>query len=456
MTTDAASAEQPLVWEHIVKRLESNLSVQDVNTYIRSLRATQSNNQFSLWAPNIFISNWLDDTLRDTISLLLEEFSVGETPSLFIGVEKKSQVLKAKRDANAMLPNSQAIHPEGPGLEETADGSNYHFDNFVQGNSNELGLAAAQQVADNPGESYNPLYLYGASGLGKTHLMNAVRNEIKSRQPNARVALINANEYVRHMVSALQSNTIEEFKRFYESLDVLLMDDVHFLADKTRTQEEFFHTFNSLTTKNRQIVLTCDRYPEEISGLEARLQSRFGAGLPIQINPPEIETRVGILMQKAESKGKDLPEETAFFIAKHVQSNVRSLEGALTRVMAHADLRRSVATIDIAKEALRDVVQLRERRVSVDNIMLTVAEYFRITVNDLQSASRRREVTRPRQIAMALTKELTSNSLPDIGKAFGKRDHTTVLHACRAVAKLRREDESIDNNYQTLIRSLRG
>ncbi|MGC9461940.1 chromosomal replication initiator protein DnaA, partial [Vibrio genomosp. F10] len=330
----------------------------------------------------------------------------------------------------------------------------HKFNNFVEGKSNQLGLAAARQVSDNPGSAYNPLFLYGGTGLGKTHLLHAVGNAIVDNKPNAKVVYMHSERFVQDMVKALQNNAIEEFKRYYRSVDALLIDDIQFFANKERSQEEFFHTFNALLEGNQQIILTSDRYPKEINGVEDRLKSRFGWGLTVAIEPPELETRVAILMKKAEDHQIHLADEVAFFIAKRLRSNVRELEGALNRVIANANFTGRPITIDFVREALRDLLALQEKLVTIDNIQKTVAEYYKIKVADLLSKRRSRSVARPRQLAMALAKELTNHSLPEIGDAFGGRDHTTVLHACRKIAQLREESHDIKEDYSNLIRTL--
>ena len=330
----------------------------------------------------------------------------------------------------------------------------YQFDNFVEGKSNQLARAAATQVANNPGGSYNPLFIYGGTGFGKTHLLHAVGNGIIANRPGAKIVYMHSERFVQDMVKALQNNAIEDFKRFYRSVDALLIDDIQFFANKERSQEEFFHTFNALLEGNQQIILTSDRYPKEIDGVEDRLKSRFGWGLTIAIEPPELETRVAILMRKAAENRIHLPDEVAFFIAKRLRSNVRELEGALNRVIANANFTGRPITIDFVREALRDLLALQEKLVTVDNIQKTVADYYKIKVADILSKRRSRSVARPRQVAMALAKELTNHSLPELGNAFGGRDHTTVLHACRKIEQLREESHDIKEDYKNLIRTL--
>jgi chromosomal replication initiator protein len=330
------------------------------------------------------------------------------------------------------------------------------FETFVVGKSNQLAKAAAQQVGENPGRAYNPLFIYGGVGLGKTHLMHAVGNAIQARKADARVAYVHSERFVSDMVKALQHNQMNEFKAAYRSLDALLIDDIQFFAGKDRSQEEFFHTFNALLEGQQQVILTCDRYPKEVQGLEERLKSRFGSGLTVAIEQPELETSAAILKTKAEAAGVALSDEVALFIAKRIRSNVRELEGALRRVIAQSRFTGEPITIDFTKEALKDLLSLQARLVTIENIQRTVAEYYKLRVADLLSPGRSRSLARPRQVAMALAKELTRHSLPEIGDAFGGRDHTTVLHACRRVVALRGEDQRVAEDYQNLLRTLTG
>lgn len=356
--------------------------------------------------------------------------------------------------ARKIITPTRRVEVEGSIKHHSSLNTQFTFETFVEGKSNQLALAASRQVAENPGAAYNPLFLYGGVGLGKTHLMHAVGNSLVKHNPNARVVYLHSERFVADMVKALQLNAINDFKRYYRSVDALLIDDIQFFAGKERSQEEFFHTFNALLEGGQQMILTCDRYPKEISGVEERLKSRFGWGLTVAVEPPELETRVAILMKKAEQYRVDLPHEAAFFIAQRIRSNVRELEGALKRVIASAHFMGRKIDIDLIRESLKDLLALQDKQVSIDNIQRTVAEYYKIKVADILSKRRSRSVARPRQIAMALSKELTSHSLPEIGDAYGGRDHTTVLHACRKVKELASTDNDIRDDYKNLLRSL--
>ncbi len=350
--------------------------------------------------------------------------------------------------------NSRQVEVQGSIKHHSSLNTGFTFDTFVEGKSNQLALAAARQISENPGASYNPLFLYGGVGLGKTHLMHAVGNHLVKKNRNARVVYLHSERFVADMVKALQLNAINDFKKYYRSVDALLIDDIQFFAGKERSQEEFFHTFNALLEGGQQMILTCDRYPKEINGVEERLKSRFGWGLTVAVEPPELETRVAILMKKAEQQKVNLPHDAAFFIAQRIRSNVRELEGALKRVVASAHFMGRKIDIDLIRESLKDLLALQDKQVSIDNIQRTVAEYYKIKVTDILSKRRTRSVARPRQIAMALSKELTSHSLPEIGDAYGGRDHTTVLHACRKVKQLVTDDGEIRGDYKNLLRSL--
>lgn len=415
----------------------------------------------TLYAPNRFVLDWVRDkyvnrinelvSLHDANNPPLLRFDVGSIPATAKGTSSVGSITPV---VSTGFPIKKSVEVESNIPKKTNVRIKYTFDNFVEGKSNQLARAAASQVADNPGSAYNPLFIYGGTGLGKTHLLHAVGNGILLNKPDAKIAYMHSERFVQDMVRALQNNAMEKFKQYYRSVDALLIDDIQFFAGKERTQEEFFHTFNALLEGNQQIILTSDRYPKEIDGVEDRLKSRFGWGLTIAIEPPELETRVAILKRKAEESNIILADEVAFFIAKRLRSNVRELEGALNRVIANANFTGRAITIDFVREALRDLLALQDKLVTIDNIQRTVAEYYKIKVSDLLSKRRNRSVARPRQIAMALSKELTNHSLPEIGDAFGGRDHTTVLHACRKVKSLREESHDIKQDYSNLIRTL--
>ncbi|WP_224653278.1 chromosomal replication initiator protein DnaA [Pectobacterium versatile] len=459
------------LWQQCLARLQDELPATEFSMWIRPLQAELGDNTLALYAPNRFVLDWVRDKYLNNINVLLNDFCGMDAPLLRFEVGSKPLVQAVSQPAQShhnpvSVARQQPVRaaPVRPSWDnspvqvEHTYRSNVNpkntFDNFVEGKSNQLARAAARQVADNPGGAYNPLFLYGGTGLGKTHLLHAVGNGIIARKPNAKVVYMHSERFVQDMVKALQNNAIEEFKRYYRSVDALLIDDIQFFANKERSQEEFFHTFNALLEGNQQIILTSDRYPKEINGVEDRLKSRFGWGLTVAIEPPELETRVAILMKKADENDIRLPGEVAFFIAKRLRSNVRELEGALNRVIANANFTGRSITIDFVREALRDLLALQEKLVTIDNIQKTVAEYYKIKVADLLSKRRSRSVARPRQMAMALAKELTNHSLPEIGDAFGGRDHTTVLHACRKIEQLREESHDIKEDFSNLIRTL--
>lgn len=455
-------------WQECLSQLQEELTSTEFNLWIRPLQVEIDGDKFCIYAPNRFVLDWVKNKYLSTISLLLSPLLNVESPKLQIEVGSPSQASTNKKPkAVSPEPSSvatksalSAIVPKEPSkkIDEIVYRSGINpkhtFVSFVEGKSNQLANAAAKQVAENPGKAYNPLFLYGSTGLGKTHLLHAVGNQIMKNKEGAKVIYMHSERFVQDMVKALQNNAIEDFKNYYRSVDALLIDDIQFFANKERSQEEFFHTFNALLEGNQQIILTSDRYPKEINGVEDRLKSRFGWGLTIAIEPPELETRVAILMKKAEENRIKLPEEVAFFIAKRLRSNVRELEGALNRVIANANFTGKAISIDFVKEALKDLLALQEKLVTIENIQKTVAEYYKIKVSDLLSKRRSRSVARPRQMAMALAKELTNKSLPEIGDGFGGRDHTTVLHACRKIAELKEESNDIKEDYANLIRTL--
>jgi len=438
------------LWTRCLRELQAELPEQQFNTWIRPLHAVEDGQTLKLLAPNKFVVNWLEDHYFERIVELLAATGTKTTAVIEVGSREGAAPAagpagpaSSRRDRKSMTVDSR-LNPL------------FTFEKFVEGKSNQLAKAAAIQIGENPGTSYNPLFIYGGVGLGKTHLMQSIGNAMLQRKGSARVAYVHSERFVRDMVQGLQHNTISDFQKAYRSLDALLIDDIQFFAGKERSQEEFFHTFNALLEGQRQIVLTCDRYPKEVMGLEERLKSRFGWGLTVSIEPPELETSVAILMSKAEADNVVLPGEVAFFIAKRIRSNVRELEGALRRVIANARFTQRPIDLDFAKEALRDLLALQARLVSIENIQKTVAEYFKIRVGDLLSKRRSRSIARPRQIAMALAKELTNHSLPEIGDAFGGRDHTTVLHGCRRIESLRETDKRVDDDYLNLLRTLTG
>ena len=444
------------MWSNCLQRLEQELSDQQLNTWIRPLQVIEENDQIKLLAPNRFVQDWVKQNFHEKIQSIL--FDLDAKHSIQLNIEIGSQAKDTvKNPPPVEAPKTTSfITNNRPQANNSFVEHNlnplFTFDNFVEGKSNQLAKAASMQVADNPGTAYNPLFFYGGVGLGKTHLMHAVGNMILQNKPDARITYIHSERFVSHMVKALQHNAIDAFKQHYRSLDAILVDDIQFFAGKERSQEEFFHTFNALLEEGSQII--CDRYPKEVEGLEERLRSRFGWGLPVCIEPPELETRVAILQKKAEEANIELPSEVAFFIAKRIRSNIRELEGAFRRVMATANFTASPITLEFAKEALRDLIALQERTITIDNIQKTVAEYYKIRTSDLHSNRRSRSITRPRQLAMALSKELTNHSLPEIGAAFGGRDHTTVLHGCRKIAELRESDNKINEDYKNMIRIL--
>ncbi len=451
------------LWNRCLRVLESELPMQQFNTWVRPLQVVERDGELRLLAPNRYVVEWLGDNSLPRIKELIREFASGAIPAVVLDVGTRGGAIPEA--ANAPSANgpggglgSQPAKPRrgGPTVIGGRIAPEFTFDSFVEGKSNQLAKAAAVQVSGNPGRSYNPLFIYGGVGLGKTHLMHAVANKIKERNTDARIAYVHSERFVSDMVKALQHNTINDFKTAYRTLDALMIDDIQFFANKDRSQEEFFHTFNALLESQQQVILTCDRYPKEVDGLEERLKSRFGWGLTVAIEPPELETCVAILMSKAAIANVDLPEEVAFFVAKRIRSNVRELEGALKRMVATSHFTGRPITLEFTKEALRDLLALQEKLVTVENIQKTVAEYYKIRIADLLSKRRSRSIARPRQVAMALAKELTNYSLPEIGDAFGGRDHTTVLHACRRVKELRESERRIGEDYSNLLRTLAG
>ncbi|MGF7452814.1 chromosomal replication initiator protein DnaA [Pasteurella bettyae] len=448
------------LWQDCLLQLQDQISSADFGMWLRPLQAdTSTPNTIVLYASNMFVKSWVENNYLAQIIKIAQELS--NNNELLVHVQEGTKPVAKKTMSTPPMSNTtvSSLTKTSQEIEPSSFRSNLNphhlFVNFVEGKSNQLARAVGQKVANKPGDkSANPLFLYGGTGLGKTHLLHAVGNGILEDNPNARVVYIHAERFVQEYVKALKAERIDNFKKFYRSLDALLIDDIQFFAGKDGTQEEFFNTFNSLFEGDKQIILTSDRYPREIEKIDDRLKSRFSWGLSIAIEPPDLETRVAILMKKAEEKHIHLPEEVAFFIGQKLRTNVRELEGALNRVHANADFTGKAITIDFVRETLKDMLALQDKLVTVDNIQKMVAEYYRIKVSDLKSKNRSRSIARPRQLAMALAKELTNRSLPEIGKAFGDRDHTTVLHACRTIATLRDEDNNIQEDWSNLIRTL--
>jgi len=440
------------LWEACLRRLEQELPPQQFNTWIRPLAANSGDEPdvLVLSAPNRFVLELVRERFATRIEKLAAE-AFGRALGLRLVLSRAATM------AERLPPATARADTDATGtLDRSRLNPSFTFENFVTGKANQLARAAAVQVAENPGTSYNPLFVYGGVGLGKTHLLQAIGNHVAQQRKQARIRYTHAEQYVTDVVRAYQQKSFEEFKRYYHSLDVLLIDDIQFFSNKGRTQEEFFYAFNALVEAHRQIVITCDTYPKEIAGMEERLISRFGWGLTVAVEPPELEMRVAIVLKKAEDQGAALSEEIAFFIATNVRSNVRELEGALKKVLAYARFTNRELNLDLAKEALRDILNVVNRQISVEGIQKTVAEYFKIRVSDMYSKKRSRNIARPRQVAMALAKDLTQMSLPEIGEAFGNRDHTTVLHACRTIANLRGKDHGLNRDYLVLEQVLRG
>ncbi len=444
------------LWDACRRRLERELPAQQFNTWIRPLAVDKTASEpdsLTLTAPNRFVLELVRERFSGRIEKLFAEEGVGAR-SLKLVLARGADGAIRTAPAAAAVPTSA---PKVPHLLERARlNPGFTFDSFVTGKANQLARAAGIQVSENPGISYNPLFVYGGVGLGKTHLVQAIGNFVAAQRPDAKIRYIHAEQYVTDVVRAYQQKSFDEFKRYYHSLDLLLIDDIQFFSNKGRTQEEFFYAFNALVEAHKQIVITCDTYPKEISGMEERLISRFGWGLTVAIEPPELEMRVAIVLKKAEAESIQLSEDIAFFIAKHIRSNVRELEGALKKVLAFSRFNARELSLDLAKDALRDILNVANRQITVENIQKTVAEFFKLKISDMHSKKRTRNVARPRQVAMALAKELTQMSLPEIGEAFGNRDHTTVLHACRTIASLRKQDSVMNRDYLVLEQVLKG
>ncbi len=446
------------IWQKCLNLLQEEYPAQQFNTWLRPLQAETQDSTLVLLAPNRFVVDWVKTHFNERINELVRQLFPDTITSVSIEIGTKAIPVEAQPQITTLVTSSGSAQTTNKAV--VVDTHNHYlnkkfiFDSFVEGNSNQLARAAALQVAERPGDAYNPLFIYGGVGLGKTHLMHAIGNTILKNNPQAKVLYLHSERFVADMVKALQTNSINEFKRFYRALDALLIDDIQFFAGKDRSQEEFFHTFNALLEGQQQIILTSDRYPKEIEGVEERLKSRFGWGLTVAVEPPELETRVAILISKAEQSNVVLPYEVAFFIAKRIRSNVRELEGALRRVIANAHFTGKSITIEFVSDALRDLLALQDKLVTIENIQKTVAEYYKVKVADLLSKRRSRSIARPRQMAMALAKELTNHSLPEIGDHYGGRDHTTVIHACRKVKDLISEGGDFAEDYKNLMRIL--
>ena len=445
-------------WDNCLEYFQTVLTAQQYKTWILPLEGSINDNNIVIHAPNRFLLVWARDSYSKDFKRIAKDTSGHSLPIEF---SLKPSISKDNDPAILEIP------PEKPKTTEKTTkhtkksrspqlNGNYNFDSFVTGRGNQLARAAALQVCDNPANAYNPLFIYGGVGLGKTHLVQAIGNAIADTLPNAKILYIHAEKYVSDVVSAYQHKSFEQFKQFYHSLDLLLIDDIQFFAKKARTQEEFFYLFNALMQSEKQVIMTCDTFPKEISGMEDRLVSRFGSGLTVAIEPPELELRVAILLKKAALDSISLTEEVAFFVASHIQSNVRELEGALKRISAYANFTKESISVPLAKEALKDLLASNSRLITIETVQKCVAEYYKLKVSDMFSKKRTRSVARPRQMAMALSKELTNYSLPDIGEAFGGRDHTTVLHACRKINELKTTDPNVTRDFNSLIQMLRG
>ncbi len=432
---------------------KEQLPLQQYNSWIKPLIFEVDGNRLILTAPNSFTLRIIQDRFLPEISKRAASF-FHATPEIELRIEKRSS---EKQTAEAPVPKTvdAPIVIKAPKTTSKLN-TQLTFDTFVTGKANQLAHAAGLQVAEKPGTAYNPLFIYGGVGLGKTHLLQSIGNLVAKENPQAKICYVHATNYVSGVVKAFQTKSFDEFKQYYNSLDLLLIDDIQFIAEKPGTQQEFFYTLNSLIDTNKQVVITCDTFPKEISGIEPRLTSRFTCGLTVAIEPPGLEMRVAILLQKSAISGTPISEDVAFFIAKHVRSNIRELEGALNRIEAYARFHKRTISIELAKEALRDLLAAQNKQVTIENIQKTVADFYRLKIVDLLSKKRTRVIARPRQIAMSLARELTQLSLPEIGNAFGGRDHTTVLHACKTIESLRNTDTSIEADFNLLHQTLRG
>ena len=442
------------LWEECLDKLEGELSPQQFNTWIRPLQAVEDGQCLRLLAPNRFVQNEVEENLAQPIMEVLRRIQRSHFAGIVVEVGSEAGFGSLSPEAAPLQAGAPSAALDSSASQPTGLQPEFTFDTFVEGRSNQFALAYSIQVTEDPGRTSNPFLIYGGVGLGKTHLMQALGNAIDRKRPHNRVVYVHSERFLSDMVKAIRRNTIDSFQRYYRSVDVLLIDDIQFFVGKERTQEEFFHIFNKLHEDRRQIVVTSDRYPKAIAGLEERLTSRLSWGLTVEIEPPDIETRAAILMRKAQEAGYELSREVTFFIAERIRSNVRELEGALRRVIANARFTHRSITLDLTREALRDILALQSRLTTIENIQLTVARYYKIRVADLVSKRKSRSITRPRQIAMTLAKELTNHSLPEIGDAFGGRDHTTVMHARKKVRELRDESAAINEEYESLCRVL--
>ncbi|MCU0840153.1 MAG: chromosomal replication initiator protein DnaA [Thiobacillaceae bacterium] len=453
-------------WTHCLAHFAQTVNTQQLNTWLKPLSVEEEGSHVRVTAPNRFVAQWIKDRFLQDIELLAEQYFEKKRPVVLTVGEEGQKPSPTRVEPDSASPVSvlepadpvptprkarQAQPPQDSRLNPL-----FNFDSFVRGKANDLARAAALQVADNPGAGYNPLFVYGGVGLGKTHLIQAIGNKVKEYDPAANVRYIHAERYFSDMVRAIRTKSFEDFKRRYDSLDVLLIDDIQFFANKDRTQEEFFYTFNSLIEAHKQVIITSDTFPKDMEGIEERLKSRFSWGLTVMLEPPELEMRVAILLDKARQEGERVDEATAFFIAKQIRSNVRELEGALKRVIAYARFHKLPISVELAKEALKDLLAVQNRQISIENIQKTVADFYKIKVADMFSKKRTRNLARPRQMAMFLAKELTDLSLPEIGQAFGGRDHTTVLHACRKIEELRNSDLTLRRDHNLLVQVLTG
>jgi len=439
-------------WRSCLARFEKELPPQQYKTWIKPLRFQADGQRLTLVAPNRFVLQWIRDRFLPRIEQWARE-QLSQAVQIELALTGKEQPAAVPPPAQPSAtdrgakPSSREVSRRNP---------SFTFETFVTGKANELARAAATQVAERPGSAYNPLFIYGGVGLGKTHLIQAIGNRLREQAPETKIRYIHAEQYVSDVVRAYQHKAFDDFKRYYHSLDLLLIDDIQFFSGKSRTQEEFFYAFNALIEAHKQVVITCDTYPKEIAGIENRLISRFGWGLTVAVEPPELEMRVAILLKKAEAETVKLEEAVAFFLARHIQSNVRELEGGLKRVLAYSRFSGRDISVELCREALRDLLAIQHRQVSIENIQRIVADYYKIKVSEMYSKKRSRNVARPRQVAMALAKELTQLSLPDIGEAFGGRDHTTVLHACRRVALLKSTSSDLTRDFNSLLNVLRS